>query len=176
MVRRNWQADVETARTYRDLAERERDERRKGILLRMAEAEERHAQRWETKLKDLGVEPPVLKDTIARRLNRWWNKIAGAEIAIRRMEATEERQEAEFHDQAERAFAGEEDVQEFLRKSALEEKAHARVLSAMAAPVSPRTALDKILKRERWHGRGGSWVADAIYGANDGLGAVFGIV
>ena len=32
------------------------------------------------------------------------------------------------------------------------------------------------MKRERWHGRGGSWVADAIYGANDGLGAVFGIV
>jgi len=46
----------------------------------------------------------------------------------------------------------------------------------MAPPVNPRTALDKILKRERWHGRGGSWVADAIYGANDGLGAVFGIV
>jgi VIT1/CCC1 family predicted Fe2+/Mn2+ transporter/rubrerythrin len=176
VVRRNWQAEVETAQTYRDLAERERDEKRKGILLRMAEAEERHAQRWEKKLRDLGAEPPVLKDTIARRLNRWWNKIAGAEIAIRRMEATEERQEAEFYDQAERAFAGEEDVQEFLRKSALEEKAHARVLSAMTPPVSPRTALDKILKRERWHGRGGSWVADAIYGANDGLGAVFGIV
>ena len=32
------------------------------------------------------------------------------------------------------------------------------------------------MKRERWHGRGGGWVADAIYGANDGLGAVFGIV
>jgi VIT1/CCC1 family predicted Fe2+/Mn2+ transporter len=46
----------------------------------------------------------------------------------------------------------------------------------MAPPLNPRTALDKILKRERWHGRGGSWVADAIYGANDGLGAVFGIV
>src|SRR6266516_1583151 len=176
VVERNWRAEVETAQVYRDLAERERDEKRKGILLRMAEAEERHAQRWETKLRDLGAGPPVLKDTIARRLNRWWNKIAGAEVAIRRMEATEERQEAEFHDQAERAFAGEEDVQEFLRKSAHEEKAHARVLSAMAPPVSPRTALDKILKRERWHGRGGSWVADAIYGVNDGLGAVFGIV
>src|SRR6266487_4315353 len=176
VVKRNWQAEVETAQTYRDLAERERDERRKAVLLRMAEAEERHAQRWEKKLRDLGAEPPVLKDTIKRRLSRWWNKIAGAEIAIRRMEATEERQEAEFHDQAQRALAGEEDVQEFLRKSALEEKAHARALSAMAPPVSPRTALDKILKRERWHGRGGSWVADAIYGANDGLGAVFGIV
>jgi VIT1/CCC1 family predicted Fe2+/Mn2+ transporter len=176
VVKRNWRAEVETAQTYRDLAEREHDEKRKGVLLRMAEAEERHAQRWEKKLTDMGAEPPVLKDTFARRLNRWWNKIAGAEIAIRRMEAAEERHEAEFHDQAERALAGEQDVQEFLHKSALEEKAHARALSAMAPPPGPRTALDKILKRERWHGRGGSWVADAIYGANDGLGAVFGIV
>ena len=176
VARRNWQAEVETAQTYRDLAARERDEKRKSVLLRMAEAEERHAQRWEKKLTELGAEPPVYKDTLARRLNRWWNKIAGPEIAIRRMEATEEKQEAEFHDQAERTFAGEHDVQEFLRRSAIEEKAHARALSAMVPPVSPRTALDKILKRERWHGRGGSWVADAIYGANDGLGAVFGIV
>src|SRR5881392_218495 len=176
VVERNWRAEVETAQVYRDLAERERDEKRKGILLRMAEAEERHAQRWEAKLRELDAQPPVYNNTFARRLNRWWNRIAGAEIAIRRMEATEEKQEAEFHDQAERTFAGEQEVQEFLRKSALEEKAHARALSAMAQPVSPRTALDKILKRERWHGRGGSWVADAIYGANDGLGAVFGIV
>ncbi len=176
VVERNWRAEVETAQVYRDLAERERDEKRKGILLRMAEAEERHAQRWEKKLRDLGVEAPILKDTIGRRLNRWWNKMAGAEIAIRRMEAAEERHEAEFRDQAERALAGEHDVQDFLRESALEEKAHARALSAMAPPPGPRTALDAILKRERWHGRGGSWVADAIYGANDGLGAVFGIV
>lgn len=176
VVKRNWRAEIETAQVYRDLAGREVDEKRKGILLRMAEGEERHAQRWEKKLRDLGVAPPVLKDTIGRRLNRWWNKIAGANIAIRRMEAAEERHEAEFREQADRALAGEQDVQEFLRQSALEEKAHARALNAMAGPPSPRTALDAILKRERWHGRGGSWVADAIYGANDGLGAVFGIV
>ena len=119
---------------------------------------------------------PVLKDTFARRLNRWWNKIAGADIAIRRMEAAEEKHEAEFREQRDRALAGEEDVRDFLRESAIEEKAHARALNAMVAPPGPRTALDAILKRERWHGRGGSWVADAIYGANDGLGAVFGIV
>src|SRR4029450_9753149 len=136
VVKRNWQAEVETAQTYRDLAERERDEKRKGVLLRMAEAEERHAQRWEKKLRDLGAEPPVFRDTIARRFNRWWNKIAGAEIAIRRMEATEERQEAEFHDQAEHAFAGEQDVQDFLRKSAIEEKAHGGGLAGMARPVT----------------------------------------
>jgi vacuolar iron transporter family protein len=176
VVRRNWRAEVETAQTYRDLAAREPNEKRKAILLRMAEAEERHAQRWEQKLKDMGAEPPVLQDTISRRLNRWWNKVAGAEIAIRRMEAAEEKHEAEFRDQRDRALAGEEDVQDFLRSSALEEKAHARVLNTMAPPAGPKGTLDTILKRERWHGRGGGWVADAIYGANDGLGAVFGIV
>src|SRR4029079_10094450 len=129
-ARRNWQAEVETAQTYRDLAEREPDEKRRGILLRMAEAEERHAQRWEAKLKALGAEAPVYRDTIGRRLNRWWIKVAAAEIAIRRMEATEERQEAEFRDQAQRAFAGEQDVQEFLRKSAVEEKDESGEMSA----------------------------------------------
>src|SRR5438034_9417223 len=90
-ARRNWQAEVETAQTYRDLAGRERDERRKAVLLRMAEAEERHAQRREKKLRDLGEEPPVLKDTLKRRVSRWWHKIAGAEIGSRRVEASEER-------------------------------------------------------------------------------------
>src|SRR6266403_5018326 len=84
VVKRNWRAEVETAQAYRDLAAHEKDEKRRGILLRMADAEERHAQRWEKKLKDLGAETPLLKDTFGRRLNRWWNKIAGAEIAIRR--------------------------------------------------------------------------------------------
>src|SRR5260370_9152490 len=89
-ARRNWQAEVETARAYRDLAERERDEKRKGILLRMAEAEERHAQRWEVKLKELGAEPPVYNNTFTRRLNRWWNRISVAQNAIRRTESTEQ--------------------------------------------------------------------------------------
>jgi vacuolar iron transporter family protein len=176
VVRRNWRAEVDSAQVYRDLAGREPNEKRKGILLRMAEAEERHAQRWEQKLKDLGAEPPVLQNTIGRRLNRWWNKLAGTDIAIRRMEAAEEKHEAEFRDQRDRALAAEEDVQEFLRKTAVEEKAHARALNAMAPQLGVKNVLDAILKRERWHGRGGSWVADAIYGVNDGLGAVFGIV
>src|SRR5437667_7244295 len=116
VAKRNWQAEVETAQTYRDLAERERDEKRKGILLRMAEAEERHAQRWEAKLRELGAQPPVYNNTFARRLNRWWNRIAGAEMAIRRREAPEEKKEAEFKDRAEGTFVGEQEVKEFLRK------------------------------------------------------------
>ncbi len=176
VVKRNWRAEVETAQVYRDLAAHEKDEKRRGILLRMAEAEERHAQRWEKKLVDLGEPTPTFPDTVGRRFKRWLNRALGTEIAIRRMEATEEKQEAQFRDQRERALASEHDVQDFLRESALEEKAHARALQTMVPQLGPRTVLDTILKRERWHGRGGSWVADAIYGVNDGLGAVFGIV
>lgn len=175
-LRQNWRAEVETSRVYRDLAERETDQKRKNILLRMAEAEERHANRWAQKLSDLGAAPPSLSDSLGQRLNRWWNRIAGLNVAIRRMEAAEDRHEARYRAQSERALADDADAKEFLRQAALEEKAHARVLNTMASPASPRSVLDTILKRERWHGRGGSWVADAIYGVNDGLGAVFGIV
>jgi vacuolar iron transporter family protein len=41
---------------------------------------------------------------------------------------------------------------------------------------SPQAMLDTILHRESWHRRGGGWIGQAIYGANDGLGSVFGIV
>jgi VIT1/CCC1 family predicted Fe2+/Mn2+ transporter/rubrerythrin len=176
-LKQNWRAEVETARVYRDLAARETDQKRRDILLRMAEAEERHAQRWAQKLTDIGHAPPVLKDSLGQRLNRWWNRMAGLDVAIRRMEAAEDRHEARYRAQSERALADDPDAQKFLREAALEEKAHARVLNTMApAATGPRSVLDTILKRERWHGRGGSWVADAIYGVNDGLGAVFGIV
>jgi vacuolar iron transporter family protein len=177
-LKENWKAELQTARVYRELAARESDQKRRDILVRMAEAEERHAARWAQKLTELGEAPPELKDSLGQRLSRWWNRVAGLDVAIRRMEAAEDRHEARYRAQSERALAGDPDAQKFLREAALEEKAHARVLNAMApaAPAGPRAALDTILKRERWHGRGGSWVADAIYGVNDGLGAVFGIV
>src|SRR5213082_2695259 len=176
VVLKNWRAEVETAQVYRDLAAREGDEKRKGILIRMAEAEERHARRWEQKLRDMGEPVPMLTENIWTRFKRRFTRSLGTDIAIRRMEAAEEKHEREFSAQRDRAIAGEQDVQEFLRTSALEEKAHARALNAMAGPANPKTVLDTILNHERCHGRGGSWVADAIYGVNDGLGAVFGIV
>src|SRR5213075_3319447 len=87
VVLKNWRAEVETAQVYRDLAARESDEKRKAILLRMAEAEERHARRWEKKLTDLGEPLPKIPDSLSRRMKRWLNRALGTEIAIRRMEA-----------------------------------------------------------------------------------------
>jgi rubrerythrin len=87
VVLKNWRAEVETARVYRDLAEREPNEKRKGILIRMAEAEERHARRWEQKLSDMGESVPTLTDTIWTRFKRRFTRSLGTDIAIRRMEA-----------------------------------------------------------------------------------------
>jgi rubrerythrin len=133
-LRQNWRAEVETSRVYRDLAERETEPKRKSILLRMAEAEERHAARWAQKLKELGQETPAWKDSLGQRFNRWWNRIAGLDVAIRRMEAAEDRHEARYRAQSERALANDPDAQKFLREAALEEKAHARVLNKHGIP------------------------------------------
>src|SRR3989440_6710833 len=93
VVKRNWRAEVETAQIYRELAARETDEKRKGILNRMAEAEERHADRWAKKLADLGEPVPTIPDSLGRRLQRWLNRALGAEIAIRSMETGGEKNE-----------------------------------------------------------------------------------
>src|SRR5579864_1714487 len=174
-LQENWRAEVQSSRMYRELAEHERDDKRKAVLLRMAEAEERHAARWEKKLREHGVEPSR-EDTWRQRLNRWFSRQAGTAAAIRRMEAAEERDSARYSAQRDRALGADTEVKEILGGIALEEKAHRRALQSMVPVLGPRSVLDAILKRERWHGRGGSWVADAIYGVNDGLGAVFGIV
>src|SRR5579864_4844856 len=174
-LQKNWRAEVQSARMYRELAQAEKDPKRRAVLTRMAEAEDRHGARWAKKLREHGVEPAIA-DGWRERLDRWWNRQAGTEVAIRRMEAAEDRDNARYTAQQKRALGEDQEAQQILQEIAREEKAHGKALQAMVPTLGPQGVLDAILKRERWHGRGGSWVADAIYGVNDGLGAVFGIV
>src|SRR5438105_13815335 len=89
VVLKNWRAEVETAQVYRDLAARESDEKRKGILIRMAEAEERHARRWEQKLRDMGEPVPVLTENFCSPFKRRFTRSLGTDTAIRRSESAE---------------------------------------------------------------------------------------
>jgi VIT1/CCC1 family predicted Fe2+/Mn2+ transporter len=98
---------------------------------------------------------------------------------IRRMEAAEDRHADEYSALQSQALGQIADTQQILKEIATEERAHSKALAAMSSPPGPqgpRAVLDTLLKRERWHGRGGGWISDAVYGVNDGLGAVFGIV
>jgi VIT1/CCC1 family predicted Fe2+/Mn2+ transporter len=168
-----WRQEVEAAATYRLLSEREPDPHRRDILTRLAEAEEQHAARWSERIEAATGDPP---DAAAVRHSlSWLQKLGDQSVVLHRLEQEEvvaedeyQRLVAAFSDPVDRAVA--EEV-------GREEREHARTLHALAGPTpSPRTVLDSILGRERWHVRGTGWIGDAIYGVNDGLGAVFGIV
>ena len=173
-LQQNWRREIEGARMYHDLAARESDSNKRGILERLAQAEERHADKWERKLAELGAAPPPLTVTWRDRLQRFVNRGIGTDAALRRMEAAEDQDIARYEAHA-RAISDVEAAQ-MLREVRREEEAHGRIIRDLIAPEGPQSMLDVMLRREHWHKRGGGWIGDAIYGANDGLGAVFGIV
>jgi VIT1/CCC1 family predicted Fe2+/Mn2+ transporter/rubrerythrin len=173
-LRQNWRREREGAHTYRDLAAHEKDPNKRGVLVRLAEAEDSHAAKWERKLAELGAEPPVYAPTWQHRLRDWTRRGIGTDAALRQMEAAEDVDIARY--EAHANAVSDEEAARMLREVRREEQAHGRIIREMVAPEGPQGVLDVILRRERWHKRGGGWIGDAIYGANDGLGAVFGIV
>jgi vacuolar iron transporter family protein len=173
-LKQNWKREKEGARTYRDLAQREKDQARRNVLIKMADAEESHAQKWERKLAELGAEPPQEERTPGMRFKGWLRRQLGTEAALRQLEGEEDKDIARYEAQARNIDdAG---AQKMLREVKREEESHGRIIREIVSPIGPQGMLDLMLRRERWHKRGGGWLGDAIYGANDGLGAVFGIV
>jgi VIT1/CCC1 family predicted Fe2+/Mn2+ transporter len=161
---------MEAAATYRALAEREQDPRRRGILHKLVKAEMEHAAKWEARIRELGGTPPdpsTVKPALGLTL-----QMASPEVIYRKLEASEEKGLA-----ADKALASalDEESRALLREISHDDRDHAKILRVLAGPQNPRTALDLILKKER-HVTGANWVSDSIYGINDGLGAVFGIV
>jgi VIT1/CCC1 family predicted Fe2+/Mn2+ transporter/rubrerythrin len=173
-LQQNWQREMEGVRTYGDLAQRERDTARRNILLKMADAEQRHAEKWEQKLAELGAEPPQEQRSLGMRFKGWLRRQVGTEAALRQMEGEEDKDITRYEAQA--RSINDVEASAMLREVRREEESHGRVIREIIGPIGPQGMLDVMLRRERWHKRGGGWLGDAIYGANDGLGAVFGIV
>ncbi len=173
-LREGWLKELESMNAYRELAKAEADKERRAILLRLADTEERHAHSLEARLVELGSGVPELRENWATRLRAWALRQGGLDAAVSRLEAEEDKAAARY--QAQAAEIPDVDFHQMLRSMETEEEAHARVLRSMTRAAGPRNALDLILKRERWHTRNSGWLGDAIYGANDGLGSVFGIV
>ena len=190
MLESNWRSEMEGAATYRALAETESDARRKSVLLRLAEAEERHAARWARRLEELGGAVPGDAESIAPSSTVLEaSRTEGLEGAISHLESDEARDIATYSEQAK--ATDDRPSQQILSDLVKEEQSHARILRSLTKEKLPekplesmpsalreraRTRLDRILGRERWHARTGSWLGDAIYGVNDGLGSVFGLV
>jgi len=173
-VEEMWRREVEAATTYRHLAERERDVRRRDILTRLADQEDAHAERWAARIEAATGRKP--DRTAVEHGLTWFQRISDPSVVLHRLEQEENRAEADYDGLMARLTDPED--KRIAEEAKLEEADHAVILRGLAggAMPSPRTALDTILRRERWHVRGTGWIGDAIYGVNDGLGAVFGIV
>jgi VIT1/CCC1 family predicted Fe2+/Mn2+ transporter/rubrerythrin len=177
VLRENWKEELVVARVYRALAEAEPNPKRRDLLTRMAVSEEEHAALWAERLAMLGVTvDPAEAESDFQKQNRLL-RLFGPDAMIRRIEREERGHVADY--QAQIKALGDPESTAILERVIPDEKAHAERLQRMAAESEggPRSRLESLLSREKWHAHGtGSWIGDAIYGINDGLGAVFGIV
>src|SRR4030088_2383747 len=173
-VEKMWRREVEAAATYKHLAERERDPKRRDILLRLAEQEDKHAARWSERIAASTGRVPD-PGQVERGLT-WFQRISDPNVVLHRLEQEENKAEAEYIQLM--ARLSDPTDRQIAEEAMLEERDHAVVLRTLAGGSipPPRSPLDSILRRERWHVRGPGWIGDAMFGVNDGLAAFFGIV
>jgi VIT1/CCC1 family predicted Fe2+/Mn2+ transporter/rubrerythrin len=174
-----WRGEVQAQAVYRLLAERESDPRRAEIIRKIADGEATHRRRIERRLEQLGVHIP---DPNSVRISSWLGLQARLAPTERLMSSMEAKEQVEITDRY-RKPTGDSETDQVLLSIREEEQSHSRQLQAMRASTPPNPAggeaqsrLDRILGRERWHRTGSGWISGVIYGANDGLAAVFGIV
>lgn len=168
-----------TRRLYHALAERETSQPRKDALLGLAQTETGHAERWAKRLGELGAPVPPDRDSLREKVWRWVLVQSGTDNALKRAESNEVDDTVLYASLADMAptEADRGSIESVLHDEQVHGGAMQRTSATSTAPVAgPQAMLDTILHRESWHRSGGGWIGQAIYGANDGLGSVFGIV
>jgi VIT1/CCC1 family predicted Fe2+/Mn2+ transporter/rubrerythrin len=187
-LEKNWQAEKSGQYTYEALANRERDPVRKEKLLELARAEQHHAELWGQRIRELGGPEPAYTGSATGEADSLANRIGGPDVALRRLELDESRDIAKYGRQLKQL--GDEGSLEILRQVIEDEREHYRTLRDLIRtggsrphrvrelkPLEARQLLDELIaKREQGQPRAAGWIGDAIYGINDGLGAIFGIV
>jgi rubrerythrin len=93
-VEKMWRREVEAATTYKHLADRERDPKRRDILLRLAEQEDNHADRWSARIEAATGRRPDRRE-VERGLS-WFQRISDPNVVLSRLEQEENRAEAEY--------------------------------------------------------------------------------
>jgi len=174
-----WRGEIQARLAYQALAARERDPKRAEILRRMAEAEGGHRKRLEARLQELGIGVPDAATVGLPLWTRLQIRLAPVEKVLAWRESLEDDEVSNMYGRP----TGDPATDSLLAELRKEEASHALADEEMRSgepsagtAESPQGRLRRILGRETWHQTGSSWISGAVYGANDGLGAVFGIV
>jgi vacuolar iron transporter family protein len=179
----NWQAEMRGFHTYSALAQSEHDPHRRRTLHGLALAEKHHAQLWQSRLTALGAPTPAYNGPADGDAHSLANRIGGPNLALRRLEIDESRDIARYARQLEEM--GDPDSVAVLREVIADESDHHVALGRLirnhlpgrGEPEAAQQALDQLVAaREKGQPKTATWIGDAIYGVNDGLGAIFGIV
>jgi VIT1/CCC1 family predicted Fe2+/Mn2+ transporter/rubrerythrin len=181
----NWQAEMEGYHTYQTLADRDIEPVRAQVLRHLAQAELEHAALWAERIRELGGEEPVYRGSPRGEANSLANRAGGVRMALRRLEIDESRDIARYGMQLK--DLGDQESIAILEQVIEDEREHHRELGSLlrghysapagAPPVDAKAVLEELLaKRNQGRKQPGSWIGDAVYGVNDGLGAIFGIV
>jgi len=181
----DWQAEMEGYHTYLALAERDTDPVRAQVLRHLAGAEWEHAALWHGRIVELGGPEPVYTGKPGGDADSLASRAGGVRMALRRLEIEESRAIASYGEQLQ--TLGDEESIAILEHVIEDEKDHYKELGSLlrghyAPPpgshtINAKAILEEMLaKRSQGRKQPGSWIGDAIYGVNDGLGAIFGIV
>ncbi len=180
----NWQAETEGHHTYTALAAHEADPHRRNALRGLAMAEQHHADLWAARIRELGGPEPVYKGTPSGQAETLPNRIGGPDMALRRLEIDEGRDIAHYSKQLK--VLGDQPSLAILAEVIADEREHYLTLGNLIRsrgslpPLPPEQAqaalADLIAARNQGRTQAAGWVGDAIYGVNDGLGSIFGIV
>jgi vacuolar iron transporter family protein len=181
----NWQAEMEGYHTYLALADRDDEPVRAQVLRHLAAAEFEHATLWADRIKELGGPEPEYTGRPSGEADSLANRAGGIRMALRRLEIEESRHIANYGEQLK--ALGDEGSIAILDHVIEDEKEHYRELGSLlrghytapagAPRIDPKAVLEEMLaKRNVGRKQPGAWIGDAIYGVNDGLGAIFGIV
>jgi VIT1/CCC1 family predicted Fe2+/Mn2+ transporter len=181
----NWQTEMVGFYTYQALAEREPDPIRSQALRHLAEEEARHAALWAGRIAELGAPPPKYHGKSTGDADSLPNRMGGERMALRRLEIDESRAIA-FYSKQLRELDDEPSLA-IVRQVIEEEREHSRALStliqnryprhAVEHRANPQALIEELLAKRNDAGRQvAGWIGDAIYGVNDGLGSIFGIV
>ena len=144
-----------------------------------------HAALWEGRIKELGGPEPVYNGGPGGEADSLANRAGGMRMALRRLEIEESRDIARYGEQLK--ALGDEGSIAILEHVIEDEKDHYRELGSLirghytapagAPKIDAKAVLEEMLaKRNQGRKQPGAWIGDAIYGVNDGLGAIFGIV